>query len=49
VLESETSLYRPRQIYDGKTERDYVPMAERPTIECVQENLHPPVQGIEIS
>jgi citrate synthase len=35
VHDAGTPLQRPRQIYTGETERDYVPLAERPDMSCL--------------
>jgi citrate synthase len=33
IADSETRLFRPRQLYTGPAERDVVPIAKRPTHE----------------
>jgi len=35
VHDADTPLQRPRQIYTGETERDYMPLADRPDMSCL--------------
>ncbi len=35
VHDASSALYRPRQVYTGETERDYVSMEERPDMPCL--------------
>jgi citrate synthase len=35
VFDNESALYRPRQVYVGPAQRDYVPMAERDGLSCL--------------
>ena len=35
VVDNQSALYRPRQVYTGPVERDYVPISHRDGVECL--------------